>query len=153
MIMHQELVFSFEKAVNCVFRLKLRAGVTLIKGVSGVGKTLLYDALNSRSDTLCFNYTTYKYRNSIIDSIEKNAKNGSIVVIDNVDILMTDELSDYIMEKNNGDITFILIGRKCFPCVQVDTWICDLVRKQCEDGSIEFYLNYMCTDLDECANI
>ena len=94
---------SFEVNLN------LESNITFISGDSGTGKSALYSFLEElateNKQIRCFNYLDYKklYKNSI-----KQSK-GKLFIIDNADILLDDNIRNYIAldEKNQ----YIIIGR------------------------------------------
>lgn len=92
-------------AVNLV----MKYNITFICGDSGVGKSALYSLLEEyaaeQKMIVCFNYLdkSKRYRASI-----KQRKN-TLFVIDNADILLDDELREYIAMDDKNQ--YIIIGR------------------------------------------
>lgn len=75
------------------FDLIFHDALTIINGESGVGKTVLFKALENDSilgnlDAICLNYDDIT--SGIIDITLKSAQN-KIIIIDNADIILTDE--------------------------------------------------------------
>ena len=97
------------KHTNYVIDLKLESNVTFITGDSGVGKSALYSFLEEYSSEdnrfRCINYIDHNkgYKTAI-----KNSK-GKLFVIDNADLLLTDNLRQYIVTDIENQ--YIIIGR------------------------------------------
>ncbi len=99
----------YTKHTSFDVKLQLDNNVTFISGDSGTGKSALYSFLEELAAEdkriKCFNYLDLKksYKSSI-----KRSK-GKLFIIDNADILLDDDLRNYIAldEKNQ----YIIIGR------------------------------------------
>ena len=126
----KETVFDYEINLN------LRSKVTILCGDTATGKSFLYDLLNrikSRDDILCINYDIMRKRNmcGIVINALKNTKN-SIVVIDRINMELP-----YIINRDGGNNTFIIIGRS----PKVTYTVSDLAKVVVKDNKIE--LEYM----------
>ena len=91
------------------FSFMLNSRIVVIRGESGSGRTFLFNtwkayAVSRRNNILFFNYTTAQDLYNVLQS-----KRDCLFVIDNADILLTDELRAYIAQ----DLTnqFVIIGR------------------------------------------
>ena len=97
------------KHTNYVIDLQLGSNVTFVSGDSGTGKSAVYSFLFEYSSederVRCLNYVDHnkEYREAI-----KEAK-GRLFVIDNADILLDDEMRQYITLDTNNQ--YIIIGR------------------------------------------
>lgn len=91
------------------FSLKFNDLLTIINGDSGIGKTILFKALEADSilgtlDAVCLNYDDIT--SGIIDVTLNNSKH-KIIVIDNADVILTDEQRFKIsVDKTNQYIIF-----------------------------------------------
>lgn len=92
-----------------LFKLKFYANFTLIDGESGVGKTILFQALKEdgaggKINSLCLNYCDKK--SGVSDTMLETARN-KIIVIDNSDVILNDTQRHKIsIDKNNQYIVF-----------------------------------------------
>ena len=96
---HTSYVVNFDFSVN----------ITFVTGDSGAGKTAAFSFIRedsaSNPQLLCFNYLDLQ---KDIASQISNAE-GKLIVIDNADLLLTDEMRKYIaMDVKNQ---YLLVGR------------------------------------------
>ena len=94
---------------NFMVDLEIRSNVTFITGDSGTGKSAVFSFLQELSSEderiICFNYIDHN--KDCKDTILK-AK-GKLFIIDNADILLDDEIRQYIaMDTENQ---YVIIGR------------------------------------------
>ena len=94
---------------NYVVDFVFTTNITILTGDSGQGKTAVFSffeedaAKNPR--LLCYNYLDYQ--KNIFEEIKSSE--GKLIVIDNADLLLTDELRKYI--SLDGKNQYLIIGR------------------------------------------
>lgn len=83
--------------------------LTILTGDSGEGKTLVYTILREESAAderlVCLNYLNI--RDNILELLGRYT--GKVIVIDNADILLTDEVRKYISTDISNQ--YLIIGR------------------------------------------
>lgn len=94
---------------NYVVDFRFTANITILTGDSGQGKTAVFSFLREdaakNTKLLCYNYLDYQ--KNIFEEIKQSE--GKLIVIDNADLLLTDELRKYI--SLDGKNQYLLIGR------------------------------------------
>lgn len=87
------------------FNLQFKDRLTLISGDSGIGKTMMFKAiqrdasLDKRNEIICLDHTNFT--SGHLEYVLNNAKN-KVIFIDNADaILNTDKRMQISMDKNN----------------------------------------------------
>ena len=99
----------YTKHTNYIIDLQMDSNVTFVSGDSGTGKSAVYSFLfeysSEDSRIRCLNYIDHNkdYKETI-----RNAK-GILFVIDNADLLLNDEMRQYIALDTNNQ--YIIIGR------------------------------------------
>ena len=99
----------YTKHTNYIIDLQMDSNVTFVSGDSGTGKSAVYSFLleysSEDSRIRCLNYIDHNkdYKETI-----RNAK-GLLFVIDNADLLLNDEMRQYIALDTNNQ--YIIIGR------------------------------------------
>lgn len=92
----------------------IEQNITFIVGDSGVGKSAVFSFLQELSAEQkwikCFNYLNQNQ--GYKSAIKRTTKNGKLFVIDNADILLDDDMRQYIASDLNNQ--YIIIGRN--PC-------------------------------------
>jgi DNA replication protein DnaC len=83
--------------------------ITILTGDSGTGKTAAFSFIQEcmavNSDVMCLNYLDYqKNIAGVIKSVEKK-----LIVIDNADVLLSDDIRKYIALDNKNQ--YLIIGR------------------------------------------
>jgi DNA replication protein DnaC len=83
--------------------------ITILTGDSGTGKTAAFSFIQEcmavNSDVMCLNYLDYqKNIAEVIKSVEKK-----LIVIDNADVLLSDDIRKYIALDNKNQ--YLIIGR------------------------------------------
>ncbi len=83
--------------------------ITILTGASGTGKTAVFSFIKEcmavNPDILCLNYLDYQKNIKEILRAEK----GKLIVIDNADILLSDEVRKYISLDDKNQ--YLIIGR------------------------------------------
>lgn len=105
-----KLMKSYKTTTNKInFNLKFYDKMTLIDGESGVGKTMLFkaierDCLINKTNIICLNYDDIASGN--IEHTLNTAK-GKVIIIDNADIALSMEQKVRVaMDKDNQYIIF-----------------------------------------------
>lgn len=89
--------------------------VTLVRGESGVGKTVLYEMLKTasaagRTDIQCYNLETQRISKKTFKQWKSHMKN-KLIVVDNADIVLTPDARNSIdSDRDNGN-TYLIFGR------------------------------------------
>ena len=98
-----EFTYGFLK-----YNLKFNSSISFISGDSGTGKTFLSEILakyaksQNKDNIIVFNYLTPNFKEILLQQKFK------FIVIDNADILLTDELKEFVNESENQ---FVIMGR------------------------------------------
>lgn len=116
---------------NCgvEFRLKFNTQITIIDGDSGIGKTVLFKALERDSllkkiNAVCLNYDDVT--SGIID-ITLRSKDSRLIVIDNADTILTDK--DKLSIALNNTAQFIIFAHSIEGFPTSNQGIAELVVK------------------------
>lgn len=92
-----------------IVNFKFDNNITILTGFSGTGKTASFtfirECMALNSDILCINFLDYQ--KNIGDII--SAVKGKLIVIDNADILLSDEIRKYISV--DAENQYLIIGR------------------------------------------
>lgn len=116
---------------NYVVDFVFTTNITILTGDSGQGKTVVFSffeedaAKNPR--LLCYNYLDYQ--KNISEEIKHSE--GKLIIIDNADLLLTDELRKYI--SLDGKNQYLLIGRNPRNLFATRDNIFELVSKKEEE--------------------
>ena len=97
------------------FDIELNYRVTLVRGNSGVGKTVLYDMLKTasaagRNDIQCYNLETQRISKKTFKQWKAGMKN-KLIVVDNADVVLTaDARSSIDMDRDSNNV-YLIFGR------------------------------------------
>lgn len=109
--MESLLLSKYEtKDNNIDFLLRFKDRITFINGDSGIGKTMLFkaierDTLVSKTNIICLNYDDLPSGN--LEYTLNNARN-KVIIIDNADVILSDNMKNQITfdDRNNQFIIF-----------------------------------------------
>lgn len=94
---------------NYVVDFVFTTNITILTGDSGQGKTAVFSFFKEDAaknpGLLCYNYLDYQ--KNIFEEIKHSE--GKLIVIDNADLLLTDEIRKYI--SLDGKNQYLIIGR------------------------------------------
>lgn len=96
------------------FDIELNYRVTLVRGNSGVGKTVLYDMLKTasaagRNEIQCYNLETQRISKKTFKQWKAGMKN-KLIVVDNADVVLTADARNSIdMDRDNN--VYLIFGR------------------------------------------
>lgn len=134
------MIKQYDTSSNGIdFNLKFHDALTIINGDSGIGKTILFKALEADSilgklDAICLNYDDIT--SGIIDTTLKNSKNR-MIVIDNAGVILTDEHKFRIsIDKTNQYVIFAHSVQGLHP---VETGIAEL-KIENNKGTLNYVL-------------
>lgn len=99
------------------FDLNIRKYITQINGDSGTGKTLLVDcintiAINNETNDIEFDVSNIKLITNKKSISELKDASNCLIIIDRADLLLTDEITEFIYKDMDRGNTYLIFGRK-----------------------------------------
>ena len=131
------------------FNLELKKRITVLRGDSATGKTLMYNAISNRelrdgiekggSVYRTYNYKDYidRGRGFILKDIENLRE--KVIVIDNSDMVLTDKLINFINYDSHN--RYILIGRSLTEIKTTPNGVAEIYFDK-DDNEFKLYYKY-----------
>lgn len=105
-LLYDKLEFDY---LQWHLKLMFKYRITFLAGDSATGKTFIAKALAELSSVPDYKIVVIDYRHTALLDVITSFENR-LIVLDNEELLMTDELREFILSSKNQ---FLLIGRNC----------------------------------------